>query len=90
MVNVIYIGDIFPTKVKVIDCDFRIEHTGDIIDVPEKFLEHLLKNKNFILENEEKDSKNKVKKEKVIVKDIVEDVEVEEPIDNEEFNYIGD
>jgi len=90
MVNVIYIGDIFPTKVKVIDCDFRIEHTGDIIDVPEKFLEHLLKNKNFILENEEKGSKNKVKKEKVIVKDIVEDVEVEEPIDNEEFNYIGD
>ena len=75
MVEVKYIGDIYPTRVKAKGSQFYIENTGDVIDVNEDVLEHLLKNKDFELVEKSQNSKKEKKKEKVIVDEVEEFIE---------------
>ena len=82
MVKVKYTGDIFPTRVKAKGEQYFIKESGDVIDVSEDVLEHLLQNKNF----ERVEGKPATKKEKK--KEVVSEVkEVIEEVADKEFSF---
>ena len=63
MVKIKYIGDISPANIKVKTDFFSGLKTGDVIDIRDELVEHLLKNKNFVLDGKREEKQKKVEPE---------------------------
>ena len=83
-----FIGDIFPSKVKAKGHVFNIEKSGDVFDVPEDAVEHLLKNKAFIRAGDKKVVKEEKKEEKK-VDDVSYDLNNDGVVDKEDASIAG-